>query len=255
MTITHSQSSASEGSTHSQTPGATSDMSTLSVGGSAGFMSGPSRYGVVAPIAAGVTLGLLLSMATMVAAEFEPQDKTKSMTFEINPVPDDLPPAREIPKPDPLKDVEVPPPPPELDIVKVAEVVVPKVPFGGTVPDIDPFEIEFDSGLGDIIVADGEEQPIVRIPPIFPPRFLQGDNSGYCKMRFDVSAQGLPYNVQAVSCTNRLLSSPSIETVQKWKYKAKVQNGQPVDRPGLETTIRFELTDERGRLLPMPNGV
>jgi len=213
-----------------------------------------ARYGLAMPIAAGVTITLMLSMAALVTTEFSPQDKSETMAYEINPVENITEAPIEIEAPDPLKEIEVPPPPPKLDITKVAEVKVPHVPIGDSVPPLDPMELDLDVGLGDSVQIDGEEQPLVRIPPIFPSRFLEGNNSGYCKVRFDVSPQGAPYNVQVTSCTNRTLTRPTIKSVQRWKYRPKVKNGQAVARSGLETTIRFDLQDERGQMLPLPSG-
>ena len=109
-----------------------------------------------------------------------------------------------------------------------------------------------DSGM--ITVSDRDAQPLVRIPPIFPPRFLQGDNSGYCKVRFDVSPEGQPFNVVTTRCTSRMLESATKKSVQKWKYNPKIVDGRPTSRSGVESTIRFDLQDERGRKLPLPSG-
>ena len=76
--------------------------------------------------------------------------------------------------PDPLKQVEVPPPPPTLDHVQVASVELPIIPLVGSTDGLprDGMDIDLD---GPIVNIDGEGGPIVRIPPVFPPRFLQGN--------------------------------------------------------------------------------
>ncbi len=212
------------------------------------------RFGLVLPIAVVATIGLLVSMASLISAEFEPQDKVVTPSFQINPVPDDVVPNIEISKPDPLKQVEVPPPPPTTDFTLVEEVTVPIFDTTDGVPDFVLTEIDFGDGATEIVTVDGEEQPIIRIAPVFPSRFSQGNYSGYCNVRFDVNAQGQTFNVQTLSCTNSQLNAPTIKSVQKWFYKAKIQNGRAVSRSGLETKIRFDLSDERGRKLPLPTG-
>jgi protein TonB len=207
------------------------------------------------PLAAGVTLLLLISMANLIAAEFKPQDKLATSSFEINPVPDDLPPVINITPPDPLKQVEVPPPPPTLDVEKVAEVELPIIVIDGGITPFDPSTIEIPFGERGIVSVDGDPSPIVRIPPVFPARFSQGNYSGYCRVSFDISAEGQPFNVTTLDCTNRQLKAASIKSVQKWKYTPKILDGRPVSRAGLETTIQFRLKDERGRLLPLPNSI
>ncbi|PHQ59004.1 MAG: hypothetical protein COC03_07200 [Robiginitomaculum sp.] len=72
----------------------------------------------------------------------------------------------------------------------------------------------------------------------------------YCKVRFNVTAQGQPYAVMATYCTQSVFKHPTIKAVQKWTYKPKIQSGLTVARQGVETRITFNLTDEHGRLIP-----
>lgn len=103
-------------------------------------------------------------------------------------------------------------------------------------------------------VSDRDAQPLVRIPPSLPPRFMHSNNSGFCNVLFDVSAEGQPFNVQTTFCTSKLLERASIRSVQKWKYNPKIVDHQPVSRTGVESTIRFQLLDERGQPYPLPPG-
>ena len=96
-------------------------------------------------------------------------------------------------------------------------------------------------------VSDRDAQPLVRIPPIMPTR---ADRSGHCKVRFDVSPQGMPFNIEAISCSQTLFKRPSIRSVQNWKYDPKIVNGRTVSRSGVESKISFRLLDERGKIIP-----
>ena len=61
-----------------------------------------------------------------------------------------------------------------------------------------------------IEISDPYVQPPVRIPHKFPPRFSQGNHSGYCTVRFDLNLQGQPINIETLICTSCLLyTSPS----------------------------------------------
>ena len=210
------------------------------------------RYGVALPFAATVTVALTLSMATLIRAEFTPQDKAESASFEINPRVEDIRNPDRVEQPDPLKKVETPPPPPRLETVQTAAVDSPIIEMLGkkTVFEMKKIDIETDVNIR----VDTPPTPHVRIPPVFPTRFLQGDVSGYCRVTFDISADGLPFNVKTTRCTNAQLASPTVKSVQKWKYAPEIRGGQPVSRSGLETTIRFDLKDERGNVLPVPSG-
>lgn len=105
----------------------------------------------------------------------------------------------------------------------------------------------------EIHVSDRDAQPLVRIPPAMPTRFLSGENSGYCKAKFDVSPEGQPFKVMTTYCTNTQLSRATVRSIQKWKYNPKIVNGQPVSRSGVETKVTFELQDEYGKVLPYPD--
>lgn len=194
---------------------------------------------------AAVSIGLGVTMMTLIAGEFEAQEKIENSGFEINPKVDEPEVITRNKVPEKLKKVETPPPPPEIDKSKsekpteiFREVVggLPTFPK----PTLDPTDLV-------VTVSDADAQPLVRIPPIMPPR---AERSGHCKVRFDVSASGEPYNVRATYCTQSLFSRPSVKSVQRWKYKPKVQGGQSVSRSGVLSTITFALQDERGNPIP-----
>ncbi|WP_427449866.1 energy transducer TonB [Litorimonas sp. WD9-15] len=191
-------------------------------------------------------------MAQLIATEFQPQDKSKSIKFEINPVEKIVEIKERIDEPDPLERVETPPPPPTTGVDVVEPVTEPVIKTVSADPDFELPEIDF-GGTG-YVKPDTDEQPIVRIPPVMPARFQQGDASGYCTMRFSVSPEGQPFDVTATQCTNRILERASTKAVLRWKYNPKIVNGRAVSRSGVETKIRFDLADERGNRLPLPSG-
>lgn len=215
--------------------------------------SGAFRYGAIMPLAAVLTLGLTLTMAGLIATEFTPQQKMETATFEINPKVQEIQDPERTITIDPLQEVEVPPPPPALATVQTAAVDLPIVEVLGKKIEFDLGDLDFGNSFENVII-DQEVKPIVRIPPIFPNRFLQGDVSGYCDVQFDISAEGKPFNVSATLCTNDQLKAPTVKSVLKWNYAPEMRDGQSVSRTGLKTTIRFDLQDERGRLLPLPAG-
>ena len=215
-------------------------------------MKNALHYGVALPLAAVVTIGLTLSMAGLIATEFTPQDKSETASFEINPRVEDIPDVVRLEKPDPLKTVETPPPPPTVATYETAEVKLPHREVTGKKTEFKMEKLVFGNDIP--ITIDTPPTPHVRVPPVFPARFLQGDVSGYCRVRFDISVEGLPFNVATTECTSGQLESATVKSVQKWKYAPQMKDGRPVSRSGLETTIRFDLKDDRGELLPLPRG-
>jgi len=99
-----------------------------------------------------------------------------------------------------------------------------------------------------IQVSDRDVQPLVRIPPVIPPR---AEKSGHCRMQYDVSPEGVPFNVTAIKCTDSVFENASVSTVKKWKFNPKIVNGRAVSRSGVENKVSFRLTDENGYTIPL----
>lgn len=210
------------------------------------------RWAVFTPLAAILTVLLFLAMRALISKEFQPQDKGETATFEINPKVEDIKVIERETKIDKVKKVVTPPPPPQIERAKADKPTEKIASIEGAIPEFEAPKI--DKQNFKIAVSDRDAQPLVRIPPIFPPRFMQGNNSGYCKVRFDVSPEGQPFNVDAYLCSTRSIKSATVKSVQKWKYNPKIVDGRPVARSGVESTIKFNLQDERGKVLPMPSG-
>lgn len=210
------------------------------------------RWLIFIPVAAIVTFLLFTFMMALIAGEFEAQKKYGAANFEINPTVEDIKVIRRENKVQQVKRVITPPPPPMIERQQAKQPTEAIASLEGAIPEFEAPKIDRQSFK--IQVSDRDAQPLVRIPPVVPPRFLEGDNSGYCKMQFDVSPEGQPFNVQALVCTTSVLKNASIKNVQKWKYNPKIVDGRAVSRSGVQTRIRFDLKDERGNLLPLPKG-
>jgi len=201
------------------------------------------RLAPSAVLAIGVTCLIGLGMAAMIKSEFTPQEKMENLTFEINPVPDDILPPQDRVMPEQVQRVDTPPPPPRIEQVEATEPTVEIVSLDGGVP-----EFKFPKMINDNpIVTISHRQPDIRVPPIMPPR---ADKSGHCLVRFNVSAEGTPFDVQTTYCTQSLFKRSTIKSVQKWKFSPKIANGRPVAMIGVENKVTYRLTDERGRLIP-----
>ncbi len=192
-----------------------------------------------------VTTGLGLIMASMIAVEFKAQDKLENTSFEINPTGEDVKVVTRKAKIDKVKTVIPPPPPPQIDRQPAVQPTEAIASLEGAIPIFEPPKIE--GKIFNIALSDRDPQPLVRIPPIMPPR---AERSGHCKVRFDVSPEGQPFNVATTYCTQGLFERVSIKSVQKWKYNPKIVDGRSVSRSGVESKITFRLTDERGKIIP-----
>ena len=92
------------------------------------------------------------------------------------------------------------------------------------------------------------------LPPEFPPKFINGNHSGFCRVSFAYGKNGLAQDLSVISCTDEILARPSLKAVRKWR---RTGNGCAVasEWDQRETTkIRFDLRDEDGKVLPLPIG-
>lgn len=203
------------------------------------------RWIIGIPVAAIVTVGLFVLMMTLIAEEFKPQEKSASASFEINPTVEDIKVIRRDTKVQQVKKVITPPPPPTIERQQAAKPQERIASLEGAIPEFEAPKIDRQNFK--IAVSDRDAQPLVRIPPIMPPR---AEKSGHCRVRFDVSPEGAPFNVTATYCTQSLFERATIKSVQKWKYNPKVVDGRNVSRKGVENKVTYRLTDERGKIIP-----
>ena len=203
------------------------------------------RTALVGLPALAVTAGLFALMQGLISEEFAPEDVVEIAEIDINPRVEELVVAERTVEFRELQRVETPPPPPAIDAPKADKPSEPVAAMGGAVPDFPRPQIS--RTAFEVVIDRKDAQPLVRIPPQMPPR---AEKSGHCKVRFNVSPEGQPFDVQATYCTERMFESPSVRSVQKWKYNPKIQDGRPVGRTGVESKITFRLTDERGQLIP-----
>ena len=90
-------------------------------------------------------------------------------------------------------------------------------------------------------MAQNDIVPIVRIAPIYPPDALAGHREGDVILSFTISANGTTRDVTIVSSSSPEFEAPAMEALLKWRYVPPTDNGTPVERPGVQTMIRFRL--------------
>lgn len=192
------------------------------------------------PLAAVVAVILFLIMRALIAiGDVSLDEEREALRIDIRPQVEEIVAQTRDMTPDRVQEVEPPPPPPEIR--KQASVLPTEalVNIGGQIPEFE----QPDLNRGDISfnVSDRDAQPMVRIPPTYPPRAAEQGLEGNCVMNFDVSPDGQPFNIRAISCTSSQFESTSIRAVERWKYQPKIVDGAPVARTGVQTTIEYQL--------------
>ena len=115
-----------------------------------------------------------------------------------------------------------------------------------------------DIGGGGFGISDGEYLPIVKVQPVYPRRALSRGLQGWAIVEFTVSEQGsvvAPLVVSncawtkpktsgpCVDSPNGVFDSAAVRAAQKFKYKPKVIDGEPVETAGVQNRIVFELAE------------
>ena len=99
------------------------------------------------------------------------------------------------------------------------------------------------SGFG-LSPSDGEYLPIVKVQPIYPRRALSRGIEGYVIVQFTVTKQGTTKNIKIVeSKPPGIFDRAAMQAAAKFKYKPRVVDGQPIEVPGVQNKITFEIEE------------
>ncbi len=107
-------------------------------------------------------------------------------------------------------------------------------------PDLNP-----GAALGKLGISGGSDTdplPLVRIPPDYPPRALERGIEGWVIVRFTITQTGSVKDPQVVdSQPKRVFDEAALRSIVRWRYNPKVEDGQAVERVGMQTKIVFQL--------------
>lgn len=120
--------------------------------------------------------------------------------------------------------------------------------------------IDISVGSGGFGISDGEYLPIVKVQPQYPRRALSRGMTGWVIVEFTVTEQGTVADPVVVSncgwiknarnegdcfdSPNGVFDSAAIKAAEKFKYKPKVIDGNPVATAGVQNKITFELVED-----------
>jgi len=190
---------------------------------------------VGALVAVPVALGLFLLMQALIDREYQQEDVKNRKIADI------VVPEREIDinvketKPEKVDDPEEPP------------------------PEMEPMEVDFDTDLNVANVApgasvdvsisssgmaagDGEYLPIVKVAPIYPRRAQTRGITGYCIVEYTVTKSGSIRDPRPVDCDpSGVFERASVKAAEKFKYKPRVVDGEPIEVAGVQNKFTYEL--------------
>lgn len=98
------------------------------------------------------------------------------------------------------------------------------------------------SGLNISAGSDRDTIPLVRVPPDYPARALNRGIEGWVLVEFTITGAGAVKDAKVVDAKPaNMFNDAALKSINRWRYNPKIENGQPVERRGVRTIIRFNL--------------
>ncbi len=92
-------------------------------------------------------------------------------------------------------------------------------------------------------LSDGPLVVVMRVEPNYPPSLAQKSIEGYVIVRFDVMRDGGVENVSIVESSHRGFERNALSAAQRFRYKARVVDGNPQVTTGVRYLFRFEMSE------------
>ncbi len=193
------------------------------------------RVIIAALVAVPVAVGLFFVMQSLIDREYE-QEEVKSRKIADIVVPN--------------KEIEV-----NVKEIKPEKVEDPEEPP----PDMQPLEFDMDMDVDVVNLAptakvdvsinssgmssgDGEYLPIVKVAPIYPRRAQTRGITGYCIVEYVVTKTGSIRDPIPVDCQPEgVFERASLKAAEKFKYKPRVVDGEPIEVAGVQNKFTYEL--------------
>ncbi len=189
-----------------------------------------------------ITTGLIFVMSTLIAMGKNPfTDEKAGQIVDFVRVKQDETVQRMERKVDKPDKPERPPemPKPQLDPLKVKSNSL-DTSFALT----NNLDISADS----LSSSDGEYLPIVKVAPQYPSRAQTRGVEGYVIVEYMVTKLGTTQDITVVEASPKgYFERAAIKAAQKFKYKPKVINGEPVDVAGVRNKFTFSLSNGKKR--------
>jgi protein TonB len=202
------------------------------------------RYTITFGLAAFVTFGIFFVMQSLISTEgtrAEDPGHSQALDF-VRLRRESATRTRNRELPDKAEKSSRPPPLPNLDLVKTQRPGSSGITLA--IPEMSAdFSMTGGLELG-TAPADAEATPILRVPPIYPPRAQERGIEGWVLVEFTITPTGSVENPVVVkSEPSSIFNRAALRSIRKWKYRPKVVDGVSVERSGIRTRLTFEMQD------------
>ncbi len=139
------------------------------------------------------------------------------------------------------KEPEEPPPPPDLSMARTNK------PSQDMADMSFAIDVDVNMGATNIAIAasDSDVVPIVRVNPQYPLRASERGIEGWVEVEFTISKLGTVKDPTVMnSHPSSIFDRSALKAIRKWKYNPKIEDGEPVERPGVKVRLKFDLSDQ-----------
>jgi len=190
--------------------------------------------GATALGAAVTSLVLLLMQSLIDADDGAVDDPPPGHTLSFVPRLEDEEPKVEDRRPEQPPKPDVPPPPPRT-------ATFDPVAVGGGFHMEAP-QVATPTGPGGSTISDGEALPIVKVRPVYPQRAITRGIEGHVLVQFSIDELGRVVDARVLEAQPRgVFERAALQAVERFRYKPRVVNGEPIPVSGVQHRLTFEL--------------
>ena len=191
-------------------------------------------------VASATTFGLFAFMAFLIS-----NDDASMIIVEEYPVVNVYQEIKETPPMDKPKPVLTPPPPAPVPktLVAMTDPIDTNIIFDYQPPVV---SLTGADTMGTINAApDNDARPVVRINPKYPMEAARSGIEGWVVLSFSIDEIGQVNNVSVINAEpKRIFDQAAKQALKKWKYRAKMLNGQPVTQDNLTVQLDFVMNEQ-----------
>lgn len=202
------------------------------------------RWGMSLVLAGGITFGLFYFMQALIATGEQIEENLSIVKIVDATMPEiELEVIEEIDKPEPIEDLNEPPP--EQENRQVDLDSGPSITLARTEVSIDS---DLNLGAAQISITDGEMLPLVNVTPQYPTRAASRGIQGWCQVSFTVDGDGNVVEDTIVVVDSEppdIFDRSSINAARRFKFQPRVKDGVGVPVPNVQYVFRYVLEGDQ----------
>jgi protein TonB len=132
------------------------------------------------------------------------------------------------------------PPPAQMELSEIPDSDI--EPIAAVPPGLDgTLDLSGGPALG-TAASDADAVPLVRVSPQYPPTAMMRGIEGWVQVQFTITTAGTVKDPKVVEADpDGYFEKAALNAVSRYKYKPKIVDGEPVERPGINLVISFTL--------------